>query len=454
MPRVLVVSYPWLPVFNAGVRHAAILCRYLPEAGWDPIVLTRDWSDGGALADDALRLSFEPLDESPPLRAAREVPMVQASFAARDNAALRWHAALAGGGGADEPLPAPRRFARAALEATYPLFGAYPDAFRGWVEPAVVAGIGAIRQYGIGAVISLSGPDSAHLAGGEIARRADIPWVPLFGELGTFGIRRGDGSSVWQRMQRRELARRWLRGASRAATVSPAMTGALQAAYGVQAETLTRTFDPDERRLPPRRAVGSPLRLVHLGQLAPERQPVHLLLEALDLLATEDAALGSSLQVEVIGSGCEDLLEALVAGRPAAPIVQILPRVTPVDAIRHQREADVLLLLDGAGEHASYPATLFEHLNARRPTIAVGGAEGGFVELVLRETRGGERVATALELAASIRAAMESLQAGGEVPFAGDEAAIARHSGPEQARRLAAMLDAASAERFGSWQRG
>ena len=35
----------------------------------------------------------------------------------------------------------------------------------------------------------------------------------------------------------------------------------------------------------------------------------------------------------------------------------------------------------------------------------------------------------------------------------GDDALIARYGAPEQAKRLGALLDAASAERFGSWQR-
>ena len=37
--------------------------------------------------------------------------------------------------------------------------------------------------------------------------------------------------------------------------------------------------------------------------------------------------------------------------------------------------------------------------------------------------------------------------------FHGDEVAIARDGAPEQAKRLGALLDAASAARFGSWQR-
>src|SRR5438105_4253264 len=51
MPRVLVVTYQWLPMFNVGVKHVANLCRYLPAAGWDPHILTKDWSLGAAPED-------------------------------------------------------------------------------------------------------------------------------------------------------------------------------------------------------------------------------------------------------------------------------------------------------------------------------------------------------------------------------------------------------------------
>ena len=74
MPRVLIVSYPWLPMFNVGVKHVATLCRYLPAAGWDPHILTKDWSDGPAPEDSFWGMTWGNTSDSPSLKLAAEWP--------------------------------------------------------------------------------------------------------------------------------------------------------------------------------------------------------------------------------------------------------------------------------------------------------------------------------------------------------------------------------------------
>src|SRR3954469_18011479 len=94
MPRVLVVTYQWLPLFNAGVKHVANLCRYLPSTGWEPHILTKDWSEGPAPEDAWLGMTEQPIDASPSLKHAATIPVVRAPYALRDNRWLRRQARL------------------------------------------------------------------------------------------------------------------------------------------------------------------------------------------------------------------------------------------------------------------------------------------------------------------------------------------------------------------------
>lgn len=456
MPRVLVVTYPWLPAFNGTVKHVATLVRHLPEAGWDPIVLARDFTEGGSEEDAALHLAWPPVDDCAPLRAVRGVAVVRVPFAARENRATRWRASLDAPGEDARPSGG-RRIARAALEETYPLYGDYPDAFRGWVEPAVAAGVAAVRQYGIGAVVSVSAPDSAHIAGGEIARAAGIPWIPLFGELGAFRVGEGDGRTLRQRVLHRALTRRWLRGASRAAAVTPALAAYLADAHAIAVEALAIPFDPEERRMPPRRVTGAPLRAVHVGRIDPGGAGIATLLAAVEQLVAHQAAAADTLRIELVGSECEPALRALLADHAAAAMVHLVPRVSPAESVVVQREADLLVTIDRpAGDDvaaiARPRASLPEHLNARRPILAIS-PEGSHLRQVLADTRAGTAADTVGEVVDALGAALDELRETGELRFRGDEMAIARHAGPEQARRLVGLLDVASAERIGSWQR-
>ena len=452
MPRVLVVCYPWLPAFNGTVKHAALLVRHLPEAGWDPIVLTADWDAEAHAPAAGMALAWPATDDVPAVRGAGGVTVVRAPFVPLDNRWLRWRAADRAREGGEAPLH-PRRAVRRAVEAAYPLYGDYPDEARGWVVPAVAAGMAAVRQLGIGAVVSLSLPDSAHVAAGEIARAAGVPWVPIFRGVGSFRADHVAGSSLVSRLQRRAVARRWLRGASRAVASSPAMAGHLARYLCVPCDLAMAPLDPEERRLPPRRVPDAPLRVVHLGAFSPALPGVDVLLDALDTLLASEASLAARLRVEFVGCQCDTALLGRLAGRRAAAVCTVVPCISPAEAVVCQREADVLLTFATDDPLASDASALAERLNARRPVIALGPA-GTDLARLLAETKSGEVVEGAPALAAWIRATLDVLGDRGEVPYAGDESALTRFGAPELARRIGAILDVASAERFGRWQRG
>ncbi len=459
MPRVLVVTSQWLPLFNAGVKHVANLCRYLPSTGWEPHILTEDSSEAPAPEDAHAGMEPQPSDTAPSRKLAEALPVVRAPFALRDNRWLHRQARLDAEGGEHSGFGM-KSIERRVLRAAYPLYGHYPDVHRGWVEPAVAAGLVAVRQFGIGAVLSVCPSASAHLVGGEIARRTGIPWVALFTDLAEFYYGPGDGRSRGLRWKHRLLNRHWMHGVSRAACISPSMVEYVRATYGPSGDTVVVAFDPEERRVAPHRDPGSPMRVVHVGTIHPDGSRPALLFDALDHLVASGAVDVGSLTVDIVGSQCEGWLAEQIRDRPCSAMVRIAERVPPADAARLQREADVLLLFDHqdmiarAGVGAlGYPSRIFEHLNAARPTIAIATDPGGFVGTLLSETNAGQTAEDASSLSAVLLEYVNELRSRGRIGFRGDEAAIARYGAPEQAKRLASLLDAASAARFGTWQR-
>ena len=459
MPRVLVVTYQWLPLFNAGVKHVATLCRYLPSTGWEPHILTKDWSSGPAPEDAWLGMSDQPIDASPALKHAATLPVIRTPYALRDNRWLRRASQLDDEAANASPF-GPQAIERRALEAAAPFYGHYPDMHRGWVEPAVAAGVVAVRQYGIGAVLSVCPPASAHLVGSEIARRAGVAWVTLFADLSAFYQGPGDGRSWANRWKHGMLNRRSLRGASRSASTSPNMSDFVRDTYGINGEVVVVPYDPEERRVAPHRESDAPLRVVHTGSIRPDVDRPEVLFDALDQLMTSGSLDASALRVDLVGSRCEPELAELLRERPCAPLVNLIETVPPSEAIRMQREADVLLVfgrrdavVQATGVVLHYPARIFEYLNALRPTVAIAADSTSFVGRLLSETNGGQTAEDAPSLAAVLLDYLTELRTRGRVAFRGDESAIARYSAQEQAKRLASLLDAASAERFGSWQR-
>ena len=202
------------------------------------------------------------------------------------------------------------------------------------------------------------------------------------------------------------------------------------------------------------------MRLVHTGAIRPDDDGPGLLFDALDVCIAASSVAKTSIVVELVGSGCDEFLMAKLNGRPCAAMVHVTPMVAPAEAVRLQRESDVLLLFPPAPSAARVDGgmqrglgSLVEYLNAGRPIVAASADAGDDVRRLLAETRAGDVADGAGSLAAMLARYVEELSGAGSIAFAPDEAAIGRYGAPEQAKRLGALLDAASAERFGSWQR-
>lgn len=441
MKRVLVVSYHFLPVHNVGVKQLAGYCRHLPEFGWSPVALSRDWSTGPAAEDAGWGLAY--------VDAAPGMPVATAPRAEPRSALLALHDAL---GRATAPGAHPAKRAllvppRRAMSAAWPLFGRYPDAFTGWIRGAADAGVAAAREHGCEAVLSICPPAVNHVVAGRIARRTGLPWVAQFGDLYDFYVGPGDWHGTpWRRALVRALHRRWLAPASRALAVSPRMARLVEELYGVPGEVVVVGYDEEDFTDTAAARPGGKLRLAHVGSLYPGDQRPEMLFDALDrwLAAAPEAA--GDLEVALVGSRCEDRLRQMLAGRPCARVCDVRPRVSPAEAVRLQRASDVLLLFNLTSQRGrgtlSYPSKLWEYLAAGRPVLAFP-ADGDFVDAVLRDTGGGATADGVEELAALLAGWHAAWKAGRGIPYAPRPERVARYSRRRQAERIAAALDGA-----------
>jgi hypothetical protein len=401
MPRVLIVMQDWLPSYDLAIKRVANLCRYLPVAGWSPHILTP-----AAAAEGVTTLTPEEIERSPVLRFAEALPRALA------------HGSLA------------------------------------------EAGLATVRQAGIGAVLSLCPPSEMAIAGGEIARRAVIPWVALVDDLDALYIGPADGRSTLERRRATAQTRTWLANMWRVAAGTPRSLTYLREAFGVDGDVVLPAFDPEDRKLAPHRDPSLPLRIVHAGPIDRISQVPTQLFDALDALLDQDAGARDLVRLELLGSGLDSYLRQRLDGRDCASMVSFTERIDPWEALRVQREADVLVVLSreepmarALGEQARTPMEIVELLPATRPIILLNDDGDSVAASLLRDTGAGTHAGDALDLARLLTSFLAELHSSGRVSFHGDDSAIAKYSAIEQVRRLTMLLDAASAERFGSWQR-
>lgn len=466
MQSVLLVTYTFPPQYDVSARRAATLCKYLPRAGWQPVVLTKDWAAGPAPED---RTAYAVASHPAALDDLRGVDIVRTPYRTRDNVLRRWHRQLggayaggdapaSGGAGSASRQSGPARLTRRALSLLSPLFGDFPDAFRGWVTPAVRVGVGLVRDRRIDAICSLCPPASAHVVASEIARRTGRPWVPQFDDLFSFHLE-AQRRRAW-RWFADPAHRRWMRRATFAGAITPAMLSYVERTYGVDGDVVMVGFDPEdvsrlENEQPSERSNRARMRLVYTGSVYLDDHRPEILFEALERVLASSARCPAPIEVVFVGTRRDAELRARVASYPrASRVCSFIERLPPEDALRLQREADALVLFNYTGPAAangtlSFPAKSFEYLSAGRPILALPRDPGGWGETLLERTRAGVSADTPAEAAAVIERWLGTWCTTGSLPYHGDPDAIAEYAVPRQAASLAALLDGAVARTRG-----
>lgn len=443
---VLVVSHQFLPVHNVAVRQLVGYCRYLPEYGWRPIVLSNEWTRDAFDADGGRSgLSFEPeLRES----AGRETLVATAAGRPHDNALLRAHRRLQewSGGTAPAAIRAGAAVLRKALSQAAPLYGNFPDEYVGWAPAAVATGHRLMVRHEIEAIVSVCPPATNHVVASRLARETGRPWVPIFGDLYSFDL--GPHALPRTPLQRALVRRRnrhWMGAAKRTLAVSPGMVRYLDETYGVPGDVVVVGFDEqDFAATAPAR--GAKLAISHVGSLYVDQRP-ELFLDGLDRFLARHPEAARDVEVRFIGSRREAELRERVAARACRAVVSIEEKVSPAEAIRVQRASDVLLLFPVVADWNrtaygtfSYPSKIFEYFGAERPILAVP-ADGGWVDHLLTSTKAGRSADGADQVADALADWYAEWRATGALRWSGDRAQVAAFTHRRQAERIAAALD-------------
>src|SRR5207248_1972371 len=153
-------------------------------------------------------------------------------------------------------------------------------------------------------------------------------------------------------------------------------------------QTIENGFDPDDFR-GAQEPLTNNFSITYTGQLYEGRRDPTPLFEVLSQLLAEKALAAADVRVRFYGP-VEAWLPQQVARYRLGDVVEIHGVVPRGEALRHQAESQVLLLLGWSDtrEDGQHTGKLFEYFGAARPVLAVGGARGVLSE-TLQNTRTG-----------------------------------------------------------------
>lgn len=374
MKKVLVIAYYWPPAGGPGVQRVLKFVKYLPEFGWQPVVMTVDKGDYPAL-DPSL------VDEVPPETRVYRIPIWEPYAIYRRFS----------GKASEDPIPVgilaqkeELSFSQRAMHwIRANLF--VPDARAGWYRRAVGEARRIIEREGIDLIFVSSPPHSLQLIGRKLRRIAHIPlisdlrdpWTDIHYYQDLKRLRLTEDLDRW-------LERRALSGADLVVTVSPGLARHLtRRAGGTDCRVVYNGFDASDFEQVPEHPPGERrFSLAYIGNLKANQNPPDLWLALRDLL-DEDRGFAEHFRLALTGTVNADIHVGL-RELGLAPFTVVEGYVPHREAIARMRGASVLLFIvpQAPDNLGILTGKLFDYLAAGRPFLSVGPPLGDAAALL------------------------------------------------------------------------
>lgn len=442
---VLVLASRFPPVASVGAIRVRKFVKYLPDFGWDPVVITGAMRTARPGAHEARRAvdteSLADVPASVPVHRLSPVPDNWPGFVtrslARTLARVTWPLGLCE---ASWSGMLKWRVQRVHDRLCFPDRGI-------WRLPSAVgAALALHRTHCFDAVFSSGMPFSDHLIAWVVSHLLRRPWIADFRDPWVEYIHWKQWQSGAGRMLTRRCEAAVIRRAAHVISVNDHMTARFTQRYrratAGKFVTIANGFDPDDFAAPGEQAPGTHFRLLYAGSLYETRSPEWVL-----------TAFRRFIH-ETPGSAAHARLD--FAGRPG-PYQSEMNRAEDGGTIRYlgllphrkamaemaRADANLIILPDVPGSEADTTAKLYECLGCGRAVLATVPLAGSAAQEL--RGHGGVWLCAPRDVEAIRRAISEmyALWLAGRLPAARPGESLSTMTRRGQARRLAGLFDAA-----------
>ncbi|PZX59226.1 glycosyltransferase involved in cell wall biosynthesis [Algoriphagus ratkowskyi] len=424
--RVLIITYYWPPSGGSGVQRWLKFAKYLPEAGWEPVIFTPENPDFD-LKDESLQKEisnelevmkfpiWEPYQLLDRIRGKKEshpgrvLEQKEQNFVEKAAIWLR----------ANMMIPDPRVF---------------------WVKPSVKFLTELIEKGQFQAIITTGPPHSMHLIGRDLKRKTGVFWLADF----------RDPWSQWEfldklpmqnrvRNKHKKLEQEVLQEADVVATISPTFQEDLEKLANRKIALLTNGFDSSD--IPKGFSVGEKkadsLHLLYSGIIDSIRNPMPLLKAMREEFSHENA----DVKFTFVGRVSDQVREEIIADSWLSAHVYFAGYVSHHEVFEYYAKADALALILTNTKNAkgNIPGKLFEYMATSLPILALGDPEGDSAK-ILDKTGVGEILNHSDRVAIQISLRKLFERSGESEPATG----IEQYSRINLSFQLAKLLDADS----------
>lgn len=373
MNKVLIITYYWPPAGGAGVQRILKFAKYLPEFGWEPIILTIDNPDS-PINDESL------LTDIPD-----NIKVIKTSSIQPYNLYRFFTGKKKGQHIPSDILIKNQSNLADKLSIWLRLNLFIPDAKIGWIPYAVKAGCEVIKNENIKIILSSSPPHTVQLIAGKIAAKTGVKWI-------------ADYRDPWLEMLHNQNAGRFFLSQKIDAhfekksllypdaitTISDGMVEIFRTKAENNYYVIPNGYDETDLLEVPL-VKNDCFTIAYTGIMSVTRVP-EMFLKSLKRLKTEQNA---EIKLSFAGKVCKEFFD-LLDRYDLQNNFEYLGYLEHKESTKVLMSADVLLLVvDNIPNNKGFlTGKIFEYLGCKKPVFAVGPADGNAAEIIKKSDSG------------------------------------------------------------------
>ena len=380
MKKVLIVTYFWPPAGGPGVQRVLKFVKYLPDAGWQPLVLTVGNGEYPAL--DYSLLENIPANCKVFKTNAWEPFSLYRKFVGMNSKEAIPTAVLAHS----------KDSLKHKISNWIRLNLFIPDAKVGWKFNAVKEGLKIIDHEKPSVIFSSSPPPTVHLIAKDLAQKTNLKWVADFRDPWT-------DIHYYENQPRLKVASNLdikyeLEVLNKANKITSISRLDIEEDFGKKIDVekcinLPNGFDEEDFvGIDPKKTNKNIFTMVHLGAVNNERNPVGLF-KAIQKMKESGFIDSSLFQLQFVGNVAESIRRSINEYQ-INDLVRFIDYLPHRQSLKYAEEASVLILLvtNSIKNRRILPGKTFEYLRAQKYILCLGPKDGE-VARIIKELRAG-----------------------------------------------------------------
>lgn len=369
MKKILIITYYWPPAGGPGVQRWMKFAKYLPEFGWEPIILTVDENYASYPQKDSSLLEEVSGIE---VHKTKSVEVLELYSSLNKDKQIPY------GGFSNEGNPSFFKKVSRFIRGNFFI----PDPRKAWNKHAYKKAVELIKEKNIDVVVTTSPPHSTQLIGLKLKKNnlvkkwvADLrdPWTDIFYYDKFYPTK-------WARRIDKKLEGEVINNCDELITVSESIKNIYSERYSVSNKTHVLTNGFDSSDFGENKSSEYTNEIVYTGTVS-EDYPLSQVIEL--------AKNTSVFSFKFIGK-VPDSFVHIIEEEGLSNKFKFVSTIPHDQVIKEMASAGILLLLipDVENNEGIVTGKIFEYLMAQRPIFAIGPL-GGDVQQILENTNSG-----------------------------------------------------------------